>query len=199
MPVHVAEKFCVEFARLVVDYSNLCKLSCYVKFATVNGERSDHAIFGWGGPGGRVYQKAYVEFFVSPNNLKFITSYFTKYPNLSVYQVNRNGEGLSLNTTTSTPTTRQNMNVSADDSIPKTKNVTAVTWGVFPDKEVLQPTIFDPETFLVWSKEAFELWTQAWASIYDDESESCGLIYEVFCIRIFVSVCVFAHVIGICF
>ena len=25
----------------------------------VNGEASDHVVFGWGGPGGRVYQKAY--------------------------------------------------------------------------------------------------------------------------------------------
>jgi hypothetical protein len=36
----------------------------------VNGAKSDHAVFGWGGPGGRVYQKAYVECFCSPQNLK---------------------------------------------------------------------------------------------------------------------------------
>lgn len=36
----------------------------------VNGARSDHPIFGWGGPGGRVYQKAYIECFCSPQNLK---------------------------------------------------------------------------------------------------------------------------------
>jgi methylenetetrahydrofolate reductase (NADPH) len=32
-----------------------------------------------------------------------------------------------------------------------------VTWGVFPDKEILQPTIFDPSTFLVWKDEAFQV------------------------------------------
>jgi len=32
-----------------------------------------------------------------------------------------------------------------------------VTWGVFPDKEILQPTIFDPDTFLVWKAEAFDV------------------------------------------
>ena len=31
----------------------------------VNGARSDHPVYGWGGGGGRVYQKAYVEFFAS--------------------------------------------------------------------------------------------------------------------------------------
>ena len=36
----------------------------------VNGARSDHPIFGWGGPGGNVYQKAYIECFTSPQNLK---------------------------------------------------------------------------------------------------------------------------------
>lgn len=32
-----------------------------------------------------------------------------------------------------------------------------LTWGVFPDKEILQPTIFDPSTFLVWKTEAFQV------------------------------------------
>lgn len=30
----------------------------------VNGCRSDDSVYGWGGAGGYVYQKAYVEFFV---------------------------------------------------------------------------------------------------------------------------------------
>ena len=30
-----------------------------------------------------------------------------------------------------------------------------------------------------WSEEAFELWTQAWATLYDDETESCSLIYDI--------------------
>ena len=27
---------------------------------------------------------------------------------------------------------------------------TAVTWGVFPAKEVIQPTVVDPQSFSVW-------------------------------------------------
>lgn len=36
----------------------------------VNAAASDDATFGWGGPGGYVYQKAYVECFASPDHLK---------------------------------------------------------------------------------------------------------------------------------
>eukprot|EP00166_Cyanidium_caldarium_P004320 ctg_452.g221 len=45
----------------------------------------------------------------------------------------------------------------------------AVTWGIFPDREVIQPTVVCPESFKAWSKEAFALWIQNWASIYDHE------------------------------
>ena len=26
----------------------------------------------------------------------------------------------------------------------------AVTWGVFPGKEIIQPTVVDPDSFLIW-------------------------------------------------
>ena len=29
-------------------------------------------------------------------------------------------------------------------------DVNAVTWGVFPGKEVVQPTVVDPQSFSVW-------------------------------------------------
>ena len=45
----------------------------------------------------------------------------------------------------------------------------AVTWGVFPDKEIVQPTIVDASSFRVWKDEAFELWVKQWASIYEPE------------------------------
>lgn len=34
-----------------------------------------------------------------------------------------------------------------------------LTWGVFPNCEILQPTIFDPDTFHVWKNEAFKVYT----------------------------------------
>ena len=46
--------------------------------------------------------------------------------------------------------------------------------------EIIQPTVFDVSAFNVWSKEAFQLWTDSWASLYDDESPSSELIYNIF-------------------
>jgi len=79
---------------------------------------------------------------------------------------------------------KSNLNVHAVDSSGNhvysgAKGVTALTWGVFPNKEILQPTIFDSDTFVVWSEEAFQLWTSAWASLYDDETDSSALIYDI--------------------
>lgn len=125
----------------------------------INGEKSDNPDYGWGGSGGRVYQKAYIEFFTSESNLQLLIQAINKsYSNINYYAVDYSGKHTYF---------------SAD------KGVTALTWGVFPNKEILQPTIFDPDTFLVWSEEAFQLWTAAWASLYDDETDSCELLYNI--------------------
>jgi len=123
----------------------------------VNGAKSGDPVFGWGGPGGRVYQKAYVECFTSPQNLKLLMELCGKRPNLQFYAVDVAGNTYSNGS----------------------KKATALTWGVFPNNEILQPTIFDPSTFLVWKNEAFQLWTSIWASIYDDESASNALIHSM--------------------
>ena len=150
----------------------------------VNGEKSDHPLFGWGGMGGRVYQKAYLEFFTSPENLKKIVRLIENKPNLVFYAVDCNGVVCSSNSSSNNNSNNNNNgnnndNNSNNNSDNNGKNVTALTWGVFPNKEILQPTIFDPNTFLVWSQEAFELWTNAWAALYDDETDSSALLYEV--------------------
>jgi len=53
------------------------------------------------------------------------------------------------------------------------------TGGVFPNREIQQPTIFDPATFLVWAEEAFSLWTSMWLNLYDFDSESFDLIESI--------------------
>ena len=47
---------------------------------------------------------------------------------------------------------------------------------MFPDREVLQPTVVDPKTFLVWKAEAFELWESMWGKLYNEGSASRDLI-----------------------
>jgi len=127
---------------------------------SVNGVPSDHPVHGWGGPGGFVYQKAYIEFFTSPALFsKLIDLIKLKYPNLSYLAVDIKG----------------NLESSYDT---EHRSTTAVTWGVFPGKEILQPTVVDTNSFLVWKDEAFALWN-LWGNIYDDESVSKTIIQKV--------------------
>lgn len=54
----------------------------------VNGAPSDHPAVGWGGPDGYVYQKAYLEFFTSPENLSKLMETLPKYPTLRLNALN---------------------------------------------------------------------------------------------------------------
>ncbi|CAG5127360.1 unnamed protein product, partial [Candidula unifasciata] len=55
----------------------------------------------------------------------------------------------------------------------------AVTWGVFPGKEIVQPTVVDPEAFKIWKDEAFALWLETWAEIYPQNSKSREVIQYI--------------------
>ncbi|KAF1330216.1 Methylenetetrahydrofolate reductase, partial [Globisporangium splendens] len=123
----------------------------------VNGARSDDPLFGWGGPGGRVYQKAYVECFVSPENMKKIIEAASTKRYIQYHAVDFRGHSYSN----------------------AGKSAIAVTWGVFPNKEILQPTIVDSNSFMAWKDEAFALWLSLWASLYDDESAASEVIHEI--------------------
>lgn len=117
----------------------------------LNGVSSTDHEFGWGGPGGYVYQKAYVEFFVSPAKLDALLTKLDQHPSITYMAVNKDGD------------VKSNM---------KQDCVNAVTWGVFPGHEIEQPTVVDPVSFLVWKDEAFDLWVSEWGSLYEDGSDS---------------------------
>ncbi|KAI9510496.1 methylenetetrahydrofolate reductase-domain-containing protein [Russula earlei] len=120
----------------------------------VNGVRSDDKVFGWGPSNGYVYQKAYLEFFASPELLDSLIPYIERDPGVTYYVINKRGD-LRTNTTSDGPN--------------------AVTWGVFPGKEVIQPTIVEAISFMAWKDEAYELGYQ-WAKIYEAGSPSRKLI-----------------------
>ncbi|XP_057491611.1 probable methylenetetrahydrofolate reductase (NADH) [Actinidia eriantha] len=124
----------------------------------VNGAKSDSPSVGWGGPGGYVYQKAYVEFFCSRLKLDDLVDKCKDFPNLTYMAVNKEGSWVS------------NTNL---------HEVNAVTWGVFPAKEIIQPTVVDPASFMVWKDEAFEIWSRAWAQLYPEGDPSRKLLEEV--------------------
>ena len=124
----------------------------------VNGLPSEDPNFGWGAKGGRVFQKAYLEFFTSKDNLNRLINKLKTLDDISYQAINVNGDIVS--------------NLSE-------QNVNAVTWGVFPGQEILQPTIVDARSFLIWKDEAFGLWINDWASIYNKKSDSYKLLHQI--------------------
>ncbi|KAI8919596.1 methylenetetrahydrofolate reductase-domain-containing protein [Entophlyctis helioformis] len=116
----------------------------------VDGALSSDPAYGWGPKNGFVYQKSYLEFFISPAKLDILIQKISEHPFLTYYAVNKEGD-LRTNTQGDSPN--------------------AVTWGVFPGKEIVQPTVVESVSFLAWKDEAFELWNQ-WASLYAEESAS---------------------------
>ncbi|CAG8659558.1 10080_t:CDS:2, partial [Acaulospora morrowiae] len=122
---------------------------------SVNGARSDDNVFGWGPK--NVQLKAYLEIFVSPTKLDSLIARIERDPNITFYAVNKQGD-LKTNTQSEGPN--------------------AVTWGVFPGKEIIQPTIVEAVSFVAWKDEAFELWNE-WAKIYEPDSVSRKLILQV--------------------
>lgn len=85
--------------------------------------------FGWGPKNGFVYQKGYVEFFVSPDLLQRVLGVIKSFPYLTYHAINTAGESFS--------------------NAPQ-GSANAVTWGVFPGKEIVQPTVVESDSFFVW-------------------------------------------------
>ncbi|KAJ7224277.1 methylenetetrahydrofolate reductase-domain-containing protein [Mycena pura] len=123
----------------------------------VNGAKSEDPVVGWGPRNGYVYQKAYLEFFVRPDLLSILLTHIERDSNITYYVINKRGD-LRTNTHSDGPN--------------------AVTWGVFPGKEIVQPTIVEAVSFMAWKDEAYEL-GQQWAKIYDANSPSQRLISEL--------------------
>jgi methylenetetrahydrofolate reductase (NADPH) len=123
----------------------------------VNAAPSEHPVHGWGPHGGYVYQKAYIEFFTSPDKMKVLRQHITKYPSLDYQAVTSKGE--------------------TEGTLSGTA---AVTWGVWPGSEIKQPTVVDPYVFVnIWKDEAFALWQSQWASLYEVGSDSHSVLENI--------------------
>lgn len=122
----------------------------------LNGVRSSNAIYGWGPKNGYVYQKQYLEFLVHkdivPKLIEHIESFNRAAGDfnssvLTFYAVDNEGK-LSTNT--------------------KENDINAVTWGVFPGEEILQPTIVEKISFLAWKDEVYHLLSE-WIKIFKSD------------------------------
>ncbi len=124
----------------------------------VNGASSEDKDVGWGKKNGIVYQKAYIEFFVSPEQLEELLVELKQRETISYQAVNAKG------------TTFSNI-------LPG--EVNAVTWGVFPSSEIIQPTVVDPVSFMIWKDEAFDLWVTDWAERYPEDSPARAVLHGI--------------------
>ncbi|KAL9128723.1 MAG: hypothetical protein Q9217_002656 [Psora testacea] len=109
----------------------------------VDGLPSTHPIHGWGPPGGFVFQKAFVEFFVPTStfhsNLRpHLQSLHTR-GEISYYAVTASG---------------------VFESSEPPSAVHAVTWGSFKGKEIATATMVDEVSFRAWGEEAFDIWSE---------------------------------------
>lgn len=122
----------------------------------VNAAKSSDPKFGWGPEQfGYVYQKAYFEFFVPKQLAQAL------------------GEFLEKNAPT---VTYQAINLVGDKIQNAQENqVNAVTWGVFPGKEIVQPTVVDHAAFEIWKNEALQAWISTWSVIYQSLTDKNGV------------------------
>ncbi|KAL6849826.1 methylenetetrahydrofolate reductase 1 [Amphichorda felina] len=131
----------------------------------VNGRPSSDATFGWGPSNGFVFQKAFVEFFLPSSDWAVLLEKLRAAGPDSVcfYASNAKGDFVSSDSSggVNSPTSNTSTN--------------AVTWGVFPGKEIVTPTIIEEVSFRAWSEEAFGLWAE-WAQVYGRASESGRLL-----------------------
>jgi methylenetetrahydrofolate reductase (NADPH) len=137
----------------------------------VNGLRSADPTFGWGPQNGFVFQKAFVEFFLPSQDWAVLEARL-KRPEMKdvvcFYATNVKGDFVSSDTALPPAAGAGGPDGLAEEREASTN---AVTWGVFPGKEIVTPTIIEEVSFRAWSEEAFGIWGE-WAKIYDKGSAS---------------------------
>ncbi|CAK7568646.1 MAG: methylenetetrahydrofolate reductase 1 [Sporothrix epigloea] len=139
----------------------------------VNGVSSEDVTFGWGPPHGFVFQKAFVEFFLPSADWAVLHNRLTGpgvCDNVCFYAINAAGDFISSDSSGRVTDTGM--------GAPQEASTNAVTWGVFPGKEIVTPTIVEEVSFRAWSEEAFGIWKE-WAALYPKNSATDKLLKEL--------------------
>ncbi|CDK27567.1 unnamed protein product [Kuraishia capsulata CBS 1993] len=123
-----------------------------------NGSNSTDKIFGWGPDNGYVYQKSFVEMFVPKSEWESVLKdKLAKDENVGYYKSDLEG--------------------AFETNLPESSAM-CVTWGVFPDREVVQTTLLGEESFKAWNEESFKIWKE-WQRLYPNRSKSSDVIQYV--------------------
>ncbi|OLY78866.1 Methylenetetrahydrofolate reductase 1 [Smittium mucronatum] len=121
-----------------------------------NGINSSNLVHGWGPKNGFVYKKAYLEFFVSPEKCEKLLDVLDE-----------------LNSESQDSPVITYLAIKRDCKLKSNWNIAqpnAVSWGVFPGCEIIQPTIVDAESFMAWKDEAFDYW-KLWSDSYGSSTK----------------------------
>ncbi|OAA66137.1 methylenetetrahydrofolate reductase 2 [Cordyceps fumosorosea ARSEF 2679] len=127
----------------------------------VDGARSADETFGWGPADGFVFQKAFVEFFLPAADWAALRDRLRRdgtHEVVCFYASNAKGDF-----------------VCSDGATGGSSSTNAVTWGVFPGKEIVTPTIIEEVSFRAWCEEAFSIWDE-WSRVYPRGSPSAALL-----------------------
>ena len=138
----------------------------------VNGIPSTDAVFGWGPTHGFVFQKAFVEFFIPSADWAALRKRLSDpavRDSVCFFAINVGGDFESSDDAA----VRVSEGDDADGAPEASTN--AVTWGVFPGKEIITPTIIEEVSFRAWSEEAFDIWKE-WAALYPKNSVTDKLL-----------------------
>ena len=177
-------------AETRVIQSQLCKLVergwwSVASQPAVDGKKSRDPVFGWGPKGGFVFQKAFVEFWIPEGDwhgvlkprleeegIRDEVSWYAS-PSPSALPASnadngvpnsRDGNG-SVNDSVGARTA-DGLAFSAEfESSHAAEAVNSVTWGSFPGKEIVTPTIIEEISFRAWAEEAFGIWRE-WERCY---------------------------------
>lgn len=164
--------------RNISDMSYTKHFYSYVQ-PSVNGAESDDQIVGWGPRGGYVYQKAYLEFFTSRANVQSLLKVITGFPRVNFHIIS-SSVSILICVHIWFVLIKFYISKGKEDYTNCHKHrPIAVTWGVFPGREILQPTVVDPVSFKVWKDEAFALWTEQWGKLYPEGSKSREILTRI--------------------
>ncbi|KDN38871.1 MTHFR-domain-containing protein [Tilletiaria anomala UBC 951] len=126
---------------------------------SVDGIDSSDPAFGFGPRGGYVYQKAFVEFFITEQEKEALKEQIAEHGSsvVSFFAGNRHG---------------------AFETNMEAGKSNAVTWAVFPGREIVQPTIIEEDSFKAWCQEAFAIWAE-WELLFPPQSATKQLLHEI--------------------
>lgn len=131
----------------------------------VNCCPSTDRIFGWGPRNGMVFQKAFVEILIPKTEWEKVLR-----PKLASL-ISSGDITYYLGDSAS--------NIESNLPISEAENTkSAITWGVFPQKEVVSPTSIDYQSFKAWNEEVFVL-AREWSRCYPKDSNSYKLLDSI--------------------